>query len=528
MRQLQKMIEKWNNKVFAWGAAAVFFFSMLPIWYLAFYARPSGDDYGYSALTHAAWLDTHSLIEVLRAAVQTVVNNYNSWNGDWATTFLFSLMPEVFVPWSFWIVPFLMTGAVIAATGVFLYEICVKVMKLPGEDCVIYTALLLLTAYQFIPSTAIGMYWYVGAVHYMLPHAAGLLGIAWMSAYLRTGRRSRLILVTACAFFVGGSSYFTSLLLFLVFAAVLVLGWNRKRGRVMALLIPFLVCLIGFVIQCKSPGNTARGGEDFGFSASLAVYTVAESLRRGILTIGSYASEKTFSFVMLFVIALFGLESMDRATEKQKFSFPFPLLFAVVMFGCFSAMFAPEVYSERFDSIGISLGPATVRWFVFLPAAAFSILYCEGWVLSRLKRKKAKAGPAAEKEAKKGQEKEGQAEEGGRILGSGYRLWILLPGLLLAVLFLLFDREWMRTCVDRQAAEYVVSGQAEDFRDQIASQMEILLDDSVKEAYLCPINPEQGPLMHMPVTTDENAFTNWVVKNFYRKDKVVMVEPEDT
>ena len=77
--------------------------------------------------------------------------------------------------------------------------------------------------------------------------------------------------------------------------------------------------------------------------------------------------------------------------------------------------------------------------------------------------------------------------------------------------------------MDRQQVfDYVSSGQAEDFRKQIASQMEILLDDSVKEAYLVPINDEQGPLMHMPVTEDEDAFTNWVVKRFYRKDKVVM------
>lgn len=82
----------------------------------------------------------------------------------------------------------------------------------------------------------------------------------------------------------------------------------------------------------------------------------------------------------------------------------------------------------------------------------------------------------------------------------------------------------MRTCVDREAIEYVTSGQAEDFRDQINSQMKILLDDSIKEAYLVPINPEQGPLMHMPVTTDENAFTNRVVRDFYRKEKVVMLQ----
>ena len=58
--------------------------------------------------------------------------------------------------------------------------------------------------------------------------------------------------------------------------------------------------------------------------------------------------------------------------------------------------------------------------------------------------------------------------------------------------------------------------------------MEILLDDSIKEAVLCPINPEQGPLMHMPVTSDENAFTNWAVKNFYRKDKVIMAESSNS
>ena len=55
--------------------------------------------------------------------------------------------------------------------------------------------------------------------------------------------------------------------------------------------------------------------------------------------------------------------------------------------------------------------------------------------------------------------------------------------------------------------------------------MDNLLDDSIKEAYLVPINPEQGPLMHMPVTTDENAFTNRGVRDFYGKKKGVMTEP---
>lgn len=513
MKQFVKLSEKLSNKVFAWGAALLFFLSMLPIWYLAFYARPSGDDYGYSALTHAAWLDTHSLIEVLKAAGETVRNSYISWNGDWATTFLFSLMPEVFVPYSFWIVPFIMTGSVIVATWVFMREICVKVAGIPRADCVIYTSLLLVAAYQFIPSTAIGMYWYVGSAHYMLPHAAGLLGLAWLSDFMRTGRSSRLILLTFSLFFVGGSSYFTSLLLFMVLAVVFILGWRKNRKKSLLLLIPFLIGLICFLIQCVAPGNSARGGESFGFNASLAVYTIMESIRRGFMTIGNYVVDKTFAFVIFFVIALFGAESVKKAADKGMFSFPLPGVFLVFLFGCFSAMFAPEVYSEVYDTIEISLGPATIRYFLFMIGGVLSILYCEGWAVVKLKNRRTRKNVTGE-EAKN------------LLWGEQYRIRILIPGLLLATLFLLLNRGWAHTCVDREAIEYVASGQAEDFREQIASQMEILLDDSIKEAYLCPINPDQGPLMHMPVTSDENAFTNWVVKNFYRKDKVVMIESE--
>ena len=100
----------------------------------------------------------------------------------------------------------------------------------------------------------------------------------------------------------------------------------------------------------------------------------------------------------------------------------------------------------------------------------------------------------------------------------------MFPVFFLCLVLIVINKGWLKESVDVRAYEYVSSGQAEDFKDQIASQMEILLDDSIKDAYLVPINQDQGPLMHMPVTTDENAFTNVVVKNFYRKNKVVMIE----
>ena len=502
---MKKLLYRGNNNLIAVISVLVFVMSMLPVWYLAGYARPSGDDYGYRALTHAAWLDTQSLIEVLKAAIETVKNNYYGWNGDWFTTFLFSLMPEVFVPYSFWIVPYIMTGAVIAGTLVFMHEICVELMGGSWAECLIFSSLILFASYQYIPSTAIGMYWYVGAVHYMLPYAAGLLGIALLCKFIRRGKVIYLIIASLCSLMVGGSSYFTSLLLFIVLFIAGILIWRKAPIRAVLLLVPFVICAIAFGIQCKAPGNIVRGGENFGFDFSVAVYTIIESLKRGVLMIGLYMREKTLVFVILFIIGVIGWEMMSRIIRDNEFTYSYPLLFLIIMYGVYSAMFAPEVYSEVYDSIGISLGPATIQYFTFLVASLLAILYCEGWLLKRIGRKN-------------------KSDSFDNFMESRYRIFVMFPVFFLCLVLIVINKGWLKESVDVRAYEYVSSGQAEDFKDQIASQMEILLDDSIKDAYLVPINQDQGPLMHMPVTTDENAFTNVVVKNFYRKNKVVMIE----
>ncbi len=40
------------------------------------------------------------------------------------------------------------------------------------------------------------------------------------------------------------------------------------------------------------------------------------------------------------------------------------------------------------------------------------------------------------------------------------------------------------------------------------------------------MNQDQGPLMHMEVTKDKDAWTNKVVREFYRKNSVVEIDRE--
>lgn len=372
-----------DNKMIAALSIFLFVLSMIPIWYLGHYARPSGDDYGYSVLTHTAWLETHSLIEVFRAGIATVKQFYNAWNGDWFTTFLFSLMPEVFAPYTFWTVTYMMTGILIICMTLFLYEICVRILKMPVRDFVIYDMIILFVSYQFMPSAKIGI----------------------------------------------------------------------------------------------------------------------QSVMQSFVRIGEYIKDKTFIFVSFVVLAVFLWESLQKI--KTAFNFRYPALFLILMYGCYCSMFAPAIYA----SVDVSQGPVTMEFLVFILTCFCSIVYIEGWIIQRIKSGRIKRYP-----------------EIFLIENSKYRKCILFPVLYVVMFLTIFNRGWFRDCIDKQIFDYVVSGQAEDFKNQIKLQMEILLDDSVKEAYLVPINDEQGPLMHMPVTDDEDAFTNWVVKNFYHKDKVLMIK----
>lgn len=483
-------IIKWiDTRVIAAVMAFIFIVSMLPSWYLAFFARPSGDDYGYSMGTHQAWLNTHSLREVFKAGIATTKNMCMSWNGDWFTVFLFTLMPEVFVPYSFWIVPITITLAVTISIVYFVHEVTVKRLGFAWYESLAIAAVILIVSYQFIPYTSIAMYWYVGVVHYMFPHVIALLLLSYLSKFERTGRLRYIVYSALGTIMIGGSSYFSFLLLFMIYAAVGILCFKKSK-RISLLGIPFVTGMVALYFQITAPGNAARGGDDFGFSIGRMLDTIGASLVQGVVSIGDYIKNKTFIFVLFVVLAVFVWDCFLKAGVRYRFRLPG--IFLIYMYCIYAAMFAPALYV----SVDVSGGPATMQYMTFILAAVASIVYFEGWLANRI--------------ADRNEER--------------FRKRVMVPVLCACGVFVILCRGLLSDSVFRRSCEYVVSGQANDFREQINSQMELLMDDSLKEVYLCPINNEQGPLMHMPVTSDPTAFTNWAVAGFYGKDKVIMEE----
>ena len=115
-----------KEKIVAVLSVLLFGLSIIPIIYLARYVHATGDDYGYGILTHSAWLNSHSLWEVMKASFRTISQYYEGWQGTWFSVFLFSIQPEVFSPEAYGIVPFLMLFFTISGTTLPLYYYLIK------------------------------------------------------------------------------------------------------------------------------------------------------------------------------------------------------------------------------------------------------------------------------------------------------------------------------------------------------------------------------------------------------------------
>ena len=79
-------------KNITWLAIGVFILIMIPVCYLSFVNRASGDDYGYGAYTRIAWVETHSIVAVMKAVWATIKQYYYGWQGTWFS--IFYLDPE--------------------------------------------------------------------------------------------------------------------------------------------------------------------------------------------------------------------------------------------------------------------------------------------------------------------------------------------------------------------------------------------------------------------------------------------------
>lgn len=489
-----RVVGWFTEKKLATAFTVVFVVSLLPLLYMCRYVHATGDDYGYGAATHAAWSATHSLIEAFKASVGTIEKFYIGWQGTWSSILFFTLQPEVFMPGAYWIVPILMIGLTILGTSLVVYYLLVKKAGFPVTTFLIVDCSILFAILQFIPSTKSAIFWYNGTAHYIIPYFLAMVSIYCFLKFTDTYRRRYWLGAFLCMMLLGGASYLAALLAPIVLFYIL-LFQVKKRPKSLWLLIPLAVEGVGLTVSMLAPGNQVRGGEELAFSVGKAAGTIVEAFKQGVFTAGSYIKEKPLVFVMLILMTVFVAEEALR--RERKFFFRYPLLFIVLMFCLYCAMFTPALYAGTDVSGGV---PNTI-FQVFILTASASLIYTAGWAAGKLRTR----------------------SSGGKLY-LRFRCWVTAPVILICLVVLIICRSGIREMTAVQCISYVRSGQAEDYRIQMEERLELLLDDTLKEVYLPEINQDQGPLMHMEVMPDPEEWTNRVTAEFYGKDKIYRIQ----
>lgn len=487
-----------STKNLTWMIFIVFVLLLLPIFYLSFVNRASGDDYGYGTYTRAAWLASHSLIQVAKAVGATVKEYYYSWQGTWFSIAVFALQPEVFSDNAYVIVVFLMLFLWIGSTALLFYQVMRKELGFDWWNYLLITLVFLIISIQFVPSTKSSIFWFNGCIHYLMPFAMCQMIVWLLFRYIKEFRGRYLVSITVFTTLIGGSNYQAALFALIVLAYAGIIGWLQKKDKkIFLLVIPFAIEMIGLMISMKAPGNKVRGGEEFGFSISKVVDTVGMCFVEGVRTVLTYLWEKPMIFVGLMVLFLFFLEAFTKTTVKKKVISSW---IAVLAFFClYCAMQAPALYAE----VEVSRGVLNMNYMTFL-LMTVGVLATGAYELTEwIVRRK------------------------GKIAGEAMHKKIVLPGLLICLILAFQCRSNLKLSTSWVSMEYIRSGQASDYKQQMELQTKLLTEEGLEDVVVPFVNDVQGPLMQMPITENPEAWTNTVTRKFYGKKSVVAIPREE-
>ncbi|MCR4903666.1 MAG: DUF6056 family protein [Butyrivibrio sp.] len=486
--------------IILYGIIVAFVLSLIPVLYTAGFDFATGDDLGYGALVRHAWLEEHSLLACIKGAVNKVADSYKSWQGTWFTLFLFCFSPENFGFGNYVLVPYIMMGIQLIAMAVFMHRLLVYRLGIDKKGFLALLSLVLFINFQFIKYPTCGFFWWTGTVHYVIPFSLFLIAVTATDIYLEKQGIVSLIVLSLSMLLVGGGSYqaavltFVTVVLFYLWKRI-VFGLNNNKKSLM-IFIPVVLELTGLYISAKAPGNKVRGGENFGFSIGMAISVILNSFVYAIKWILELITENTVVLAILVIIALLIYMFFKENKGYPGYDFKFPLLFVIMNFCIFASVFAPELYA----AVDVSGGVYNTYLYSFVLMVVIDIIYVEGYLFTRI---------------------------GDRQIIKGVSPLLLILILAFAELIMIFiGRHGIKASTDYVCIEYIRSGAAEDYKEQMEQYYELLSTDE-KDVVLPEVNNEQGPLQCMPVTGDVSNFTNYVTADYYYKNTVMAIPRQE-
>lgn len=375
-----------NKKIFYWTIIIGIMISFIPLIYICQYNCPSADDYNYATTTFKVWNETHSLIEVIKEAVNTSIFFWNNWQGLYVSAFLLALQPALFgVKW-YALTGIIMLSLIIGSTILFSnYFIC-RLFKRKRLEGITVGLVLSFLMVHFMPSCVEGIYWFNGAVNYGFFFAVLLVYICMLiELQMQNSKFKNTILLIGgilCVFLLEGGNHVTALMGIVSTVIVFLSAIRLNKKKTLQNLLLLCVSIFFLYINLSSPGTAVRYGainstvEGYG-----VIETVVAATFKGIESVGSWLGLK--EIVMAIVLLPILAEVVQYIREKHNFQFKYPLLVVIASVAWICIMYCPPYMGMRAAGqdrlVNLVYYSFEILFFV-------DVTYILGWVQGMLQR----------------------------------------------------------------------------------------------------------------------------------------------
>ena len=551
-------------------SVALFVLTLIPIILIAPFGHATGDDLGYGAHVMQALRDGTGIAGALSNIAGEIVSKWYTWQGTWASIFLFCIEPSVFGERLYTIVPLLAVAMFCIGTGYFLYHFLTRVMRISRSAFVTIFSLLSILAIQYMPYMRGGIFWYTSVAHYLIPYCAAMVSAVFADRFLQTGQNKYLAGMCLLMAYLGGASY-PAIVLSLELTLLLILyaaADGRMSRRCLLILLPLALMLAGFAVSAAAPGNKVRGGEGFGSRGAAGIVMVIVNSIKVCAVRGAGYFLRARPLILLLPITLgFAAEGYDACGEASPAviassagSIPaagavpdqltpgvcgvkglprlraflrHPVTVAVLCFLIAAGVYAPEVYS----AVDVSGGVPDTEYFVTLVMLVVALSYAGCALRRRADRAAHRAGSAARQQddqagsATRQQEAYACSAARQQVAYAGFATRQHVLNMLMffgaLVLCAIFGKHLIGGSVDYTCYTFWKSGQLSDYTRQMEEKLSILQSDDTGDVLVPEMNNEQGPFMCMAEIGDPDNFNNVSSAAFYGKRSVTAVPRQE-
>lgn len=523
MNKIAQRLKIWRGKItecldripmkrMAVYAGVLFVLSLIPLLILGRYSVMCIDDYDYGRRVHDTWLATGSVWQSALTAWQQNMDFYREWQGTYISCFLMALCPMNFKYEIAWMVPIIMIGIFSTATFILGRHILSKWLGIDQAGSSFIMFMMLFLYYQVMEAPFEGIYWYNGAVHYVLMESVWFFGLATLSACIWTDRKSKSVLLctvsSILAVIVGGGNLVTGLQAEIVMALLIVYTAVVNRRKIIAVAIPFMTGSIGFLFNVIAPGNAQRSAldADTGYSAVMSVLL-------SFYHVIAFVIRWTPAFVILIWLMLLPILWRVVKHSDKRFRYPVWVTFGAVC--VLAAMFTPTLYAV--GAVGLARVDNIIQMVYYL-CLVMVTAYWLGYLAHRENGENAASAV-------------GTAEDAGKLCaGDAFGIFLEKAGhrmsaacLLAALVMWIFTAD-KNTYTSVSALRSLVKGEAQTFYAEAMERYEIYTDDAITNVEIKSYSAVPALFDFNDLTTDQDNWLNLAVARYFHKAYVKVVD----